>query len=101
MEKPELRKAIAAWAEDNGVEEGVLLLTNHSYDNSIVGVTEDGRAIYDMNKMVEEFAEDESCDELEAIEWIEYNTVRALPYMGERCPIIITPIDDIADRYGD
>lgn len=101
MEKPELRKAIAAWAEDNGVEEGVLLLTNHSYDNSIIGVTEDGRAIYDMNKMVGEFAEDENCDELEAIEWIEYNTVRALPYMGERCPIIITPIDDITGRYGD
>ena len=101
MEKPELRKALANWAESNGVEEGVLLFTDLSYDNSIIGVTEDGRAVYDMNKMMEEFAEDEGCDSMEAIEWIEYNTIRAIPYMGERCPIIITPVDEITDCYGD
>ena len=28
----------------------------------------------------------------EAAEWIEYNTIRALPYFGEDAPIIIYPL---------
>ena len=28
----------------------------------------------------------------EAIEWIEYNTIRALPYAGEKAPIIMYKI---------
>lgn len=29
----------------------------------------------------------------EAVEWIEYNTMRALPYFGERAPIIMYPLE--------
>lgn len=25
----------------------------------------------------------------EAIEWIDYNTIRAIPYMGEKAPIVM------------
>lgn len=36
--------------------------------------------------------------EQEAIEWIEYNTIRALPYFGSDAPIIMYPIyEDIKD----
>lgn len=30
----------------------------------------------------------------EAAEFIDYNTVRACPYMGERAPIILKSIED-------
>ena len=102
MKDEKFRKALDAMVEDQGIEEEVLILDNHAYDKSVVGITEDGRLIYDFNKMVEEFMEDEDCDETEAIEWLEYNTLRALPYMGERAPIIITESrDSILEKYGD
>lgn len=102
MKDEKFRKALDVMVEDQGIEEEVLILDDHAYNKSVVGITEDGRLIYDFNKMVEEFMEDEQCDEIEAIEWLEYNTLRALPYMGERAPIIITESrDSILEKYGD
>lgn len=28
-----------------------------------------------------------------AMDWVNYNTLRALPYMGENAPIVIYPLD--------
>ena len=36
--------------------------------------------------------EEFTCEE--AIEWIEYNTIRALPYMGEGAPIIVYSLNN-------
>ena len=68
--------------------EDAMVFDNASYDNSIIGMSTDGRVIYSFNKMVEEFMSDENVSEMEAVEWIEYNTIRALPYLGENAPII-------------
>lgn len=61
---------------------------NHAYDNSIIGVSTDGRVVYSYEKMVQELMSDEGLSEMEAIEWIDYNTIRAIPYGGEFAPII-------------
>lgn len=29
----------------------------------------------------------------EAVEWIETNTLRALPYMGDKAPIVMYPLE--------
>ena len=63
-----------------------------SYDNSIVGVTTDGRVVYDYDKMIEELMQDEEWSYEDAVEWIEYNTVRSLPYGGPSAPIIMYSI---------
>lgn len=72
--------------------EGVMLLKDYSYDDALIGVTEDGRAVYDFDKMVAWLVETEGLTELDAIEWIEYNTIRALPYFGPDAPIIMRPL---------
>lgn len=77
----------------NGYE-GVVYLTNYSYDTALVGVTEDNRAVYDFEKMVEWLVETEGLTHEEAIEWIEYNTIRALPYFGEGAPVIMYPLQE-------
>ena len=69
--------------------EDALVFDNESYDNSIIGTTFDGRAIYSFNRMVQEYMETYDCDETEAVEWIEYNTMRALPYYAGKAPIIV------------
>lgn len=72
---------------ENGYE-GVTFFANYSYDDALIGVTTDDRAVYDFDKMVAWLVEKEGFTQEEAVEWIEYNTIRALPYMGEGAPII-------------
>ena len=78
---------------ENGYE-GVKYFTNFSYDTALIGVTDDDRAIYDFEKMVEWLVNTEEFTYDEAVEWIEYNTIRALPYMGEGTPIIMYPLHE-------
>jgi hypothetical protein len=63
-----------------------------SYDGAIIGVTTDDRVVYDYNKMIEELMQDEEWSYEDAVEWIEYNTIRALPYAGPNGPVIMYPI---------
>jgi hypothetical protein len=69
--------------------EDALVFDNASYDNSIVGVTTDNRVVYDYDKMIEELMEDEGWSYDDAVDWIDYNTIRSLPYAGEKAPIIM------------
>lgn len=73
---------------DNGYED-VMILQNFSYDSALIGVTADNRAVYDFNLMIEYLMEEEGFTEIEAIEWVEYNTIRALSYMGSDAPIVM------------
>lgn len=79
--------------KENGYED-VKYLTNFSYDTALIGVTDDNRAVYDFDKMIEWLVETQNFTDEEAIEWIEYNTIRALPYYGENAPIITYPLMD-------
>ena len=77
--------------------EDVLLFDNYSYDSALIGVTEDGRAVYDYDKMVEWLMETAGMTDLEAVEWIDYNTLRALPYY-DNAPIIVNMLPDVEVR---
>lgn len=82
-------------AEERLLEYGyddVKYLVNESYDDALIGVSEDGRAIYDYDKMVDWLVDKYDWTDEEAVEWIEYNTIRALPYFGEGAPIIMYPL---------
>ena len=82
-------------AEERLIEYGyedVKYLVNESYDDALIGVSEDGRAIYDYDKMVDWLVDKYNWTDEEAVEWIEYNTIRALPYFGEGAPIIMYPL---------
>jgi hypothetical protein len=78
---------------DLGVDD-VKVLRNYNYEDALVGVTIDGVAVYDYNKMIKWLVEKEGLEELEAIEWIDYNTIRALPYFGEKAPIIMYSLEE-------
>lgn len=78
---------------DAGYED-VLILENYSYDDALIGVTEDNRAVYDFDKMVKWLEDNAGMTTEEAVEWIEYNTIRALPYAGSGSPIIMFTLED-------
>jgi hypothetical protein len=54
------------------------------FDEAIIGTDIEGRIVYDINKMIEVLMEDDEMDELEAIEYLEFNTLFA--YVGEMTP---------------
>ena len=57
-------------------------------NDGIVGVDVDGHVVYSYDKCVDCMIKHGMTDE-EAIEWIDYNTIRAIPYMGEHKPIMM------------
>lgn len=77
---------------DYGYED-VIIFKDFSYDDALIGVSNDNRAIYDFSKMIEWLMNSEGWTEEESIEWIEYNTVRALPYAGDEAPIIMYSLE--------
>lgn len=105
MRNDTLRRAIDAYGKD--IEASFILLDNPDFDNSIIGISDDNRVIYDEGRMASEFAEDnttddDSCSLTEAYEFIEYNTLRAIPYMGENRPIVIQiSLEDLLEKYGE
>lgn len=100
MRDEKLRSAIDGMANDLEID-NLIIFDNHAYDRSIIGIADD-RLVYDYDKMVEEYMEDEGCDEADAEEWIQYNTIRSIPYIKGNKPLIITMSrDQIIESYGD
>lgn len=66
---------------------------NPGFVDAIIGITDAGQLIYDYDKMVESLVNEGEMDEEGAIEWIDYNTIRTIPYMGSSHPIISYHID--------
>ena len=79
--------------EANGydlAEDEIYLFEKPSYDGALIGVTDDNRAIYDYEKMIECLEKNEHWTYEEAVEWIEYN-VLGFHYNG-REPIVMFPL---------
>lgn len=72
---------------DNGYED-LVVFDNPSFDKAIIGVSHDDRVIYDYDLMIEAAMEEEGWTEDEAIDWINYNTIRSLSYISDG-PIIL------------
>ena len=80
--------------EDNGYvleDDDILLIDDDAYCDSLVGVTDNGIAVYDKDIMVEEFAKHYNCSTEQALDYIEFNVVRALPYY-ENAPILFNKL---------
>ena len=63
-------------------------LTADGFDSAIVGVEPNSmRLVYDRDKMIGILMTDEEMEEVDAIEYLEFNTWNA--YVGEKTPIFI------------
>lgn len=65
-----------------------VIFRSPDYAGAFVGITDDGRAVYAYSLMVAELIK-EGMDPDEAAEFIDYNTLRAVPYMGDRAPVVM------------
>ena len=75
-----------------GYEESTVF-ENPDYDDAIIGVDTDGHVVYDFEKMVEHLMREDGMEYEDAVEFIEYNTIRALPYIPSH-PIVMYHINE-------
>lgn len=76
--------------------DGVMVFDNPSFDDSIIGVSENCQVIYDYISMVLELMDDDNIGMDDAMDFIDYNTIRSLAYQSEPKPVILmTKIDDL------
>lgn len=73
--------------------EETIFFENPSFVKAITGITDSGQLIYDYDLMIAAAMEEENWNADEAVDWIEYNTIRSIPYMGHAHPIVSLPIN--------
>jgi len=73
--------------KDQLKDESIILEPQSCFNLAIVRV-DNYRLVYSYSLIVDALMIYDSITESEAIEFIEYNTIRSLPYMGEYSPII-------------
>ena len=66
-----------------------IIFENPDYDSAIVGVSEDNKVVYDFYQMIQHLIDNEHMTAEEATDFIYYNTMRSLPYVGEGAPIVM------------
>lgn len=66
----------------------ILMFSNPDFASAIIGISSDDRVIYDYDKMIQDLMQTEDLSEIDAIEFINYNTIRSLPYY-DNAPIIL------------
>lgn len=87
-------------------EEIIFLDPPETFDPAIVGVTVDGRVVYERAKIIDGFCVKGGMCRSNAEEHVSFNTERALPYMGERAPILLVyvthplPLENKRCRHG-
>lgn len=85
---------VTQWLIENGYED-VVIFENPSYEAAFIGVTHDNRAVYAYEKMVQNLMEEDGMSEEDAIEFIDYNTIRSLGYQP-MAPIIVYCVETIS-----
>lgn len=70
------------------LDEQIIVFDNPNFDNSIIGISYDNRVIYDYQLMVQDLMQQDNIEEEDAIDFIDYNTLRSLDYI-DNGPIIL------------
>lgn len=74
--------------------EDLTVFDEPEYDDAIIGVTHDDRVVYDYFAMARILEERDGMTEEEAIEFIDYNTIRAITYGGEKPPVVMFTLEE-------
>lgn len=64
--------------------EDAIVFENPDFLDAVVGVDNDGRVIYDYDTMLESLMLKEDMSYEDSIEFVDYNTIRSLPYRARK-----------------
>ena len=96
MTNNELRESLQEAVMDEEILNEMIILEGDEFADGAVGVSQDNRVIYDYDLLVESLMKHDGLSLEESVDMLEYNTMRALPYMKSqgRAPIIMTRIQN-------
>ena len=73
------------------------VLTEEYYDDAIIGLSADDKVVYAFSKMVDAVVKAENLTVEQAQEYIEYNVIRALSYLGDKAPVVVYSLEGIEE----
>lgn len=87
----ELKKWISDIVIDEDELNNIIVLEGDEFADAVVGITVNNELVYSYELIVKSLVEKCNISEDEAIEFIEYNTIRSIPYMSGygNAPIIL------------
>ena len=92
MTNKELKEQIGIFVNDTSSSDKIVVLEGDEFADGCIGISTDGRLIYSYERLVESISEHCKISQEAAMEHIEYNTIRSLPYIEShtlQAPIII------------
>ena len=90
MTNTELKDILNDEIMDEDILNEMIVLEGDEFADGCIGYTDDFHLVYSYERLVESLGKVYGSEE-SAIEWLEYNTIRSLPYMASEGnePIII------------
>ena len=70
-----------------------ILEPQECFNKAIIGV-DNQRLIYDYDLIIDSLMSYYGWEYIQALEWLEFNTIRSLPYMGRLAPIVKNTEDE-------
>lgn len=85
-----LKEYIKEHVSDDEITNDIVLLEGDEFAPGFIGLTADTyQAVYSYEKLIVSLTAHNHWTSEEATEWLEYNTLRSIPYMPGKKPIII------------
>lgn len=88
MTNNELKDILYDMIQDEDILDQMIILEGDEFADGVIGITNDYHVVYSYERLVQSLAkayrEEDQSDadaEVAAMEWIDYNTIRSLPYM--------------------
>ena len=102
MTNNELKDILYNMIQDEDILNQMIILEGDEFADGAIGITNDYHVVYSYERLVESLAkaykeenQTEADAELEAMEWLDYNTIRSLPYMEKDglVPVIVFELE--------
>lgn len=102
MTNNELKDILYDMIQDEDILDQMIILEGDEFADGVIGITNDYHVVYSYERLVRSLAkvyreEDQSDSdaEVDAMEWIDYNTIRSLPYMEKDglAPVIMFELE--------
>ena len=81
-------KELENYLSEQGAVEAVFF-TEPYYFEAIIGLSQDSRLVYSYPRMVDSLMINDQMTFEDAVDFVNYNTLRSLPHMGNHAPIIV------------
>lgn len=82
------------FGDDEEILNQIVMFENPSYADAIIGISDDNRLIYSYDKMIEHLMIAENMSDIDAVDFIEYNTMDSLSSVSNP-PIVMHSIIDL------